>query len=155
MVPVRVCFSEDATGFMWVLEVCMTFSFIADMYFTFNTVYFDSGTGQWITTRRQIALNYLKSWFWVDAPSSVPVELVDVFVQNNSLGLLRFLRMFRLLRLLRLLKIEEYVDRTRTIVVFCSRGYFRSINCLRELGTPAAGPLSNNPLARSPCLPVG
>ena len=30
-------------------------------------------------------------------------------------------------------KIEEYVDQTRTIIVFCSRGYFRSINCLREL----------------------
>jgi len=80
------------------------------MYFTFNTVFFDNATGQWITSRGQIALNYLRSWFWVDAPSSVPVELVDIFVQNNSLGLLRFLRMFRLLRLLRLLKIEEYVD---------------------------------------------
>jgi hypothetical protein len=77
---------------------------------TFNTVFFDNATGQWITSRGQIALNYLRSWFWVDAPSSVPVELVDIFVQNNSLGLLRFLRMFRLLRLLRLLKIEEYVD---------------------------------------------
>ena len=110
VVPVRVCFDEDATGLMWYFEVSMTFSFILDMYFTFHTVYFDNNSGQWITNRGAIAVNYLKSWFWVDAPSSVPVELVDVFVQNNSLGLLRFLRMFRLLRLLRLLKIEEYVD---------------------------------------------
>jgi len=111
-VPVRVCFDEDATGFMWYFEVSMTFGFITDMYFTFNTVYFDSGTGQWITTRRQIALNYLKSWFWVDAPSSIPVELVDLICAGNSqqLGLLRFLRMFRLLRLLRLLKVDEYID---------------------------------------------
>ena len=111
IVPVRVCFSEDATGFVWLLEVCMTFSFIVDIYLTFNTVYFDNGTGQWITSRRAIALNYMRSWFWVDAPSSVPVELVDLVTDgNNSLGLLRFLRMFRLLRLLRLLKVDEYID---------------------------------------------
>ena len=111
-VPVRVCFDEDATGFMWYFEVSMTFGFILDMYFTFNTVYFESATGQWITARRAIALNYLRSWFWVDAPSSIPVELLDLFTtgDNQKLGLLRFLRMFRLLRLLRLLKVDEYID---------------------------------------------
>ena len=40
--------------------------------------------------------------FWVDAPSSVPVELISLFIgDTGSLGLLRFLRMFRLLRLLK------------------------------------------------------
>ena len=41
VVPVRVCFDEDAQGFMWVFEVSMTFGFITDMYFTFNTIYFE------------------------------------------------------------------------------------------------------------------
>jgi len=29
----------------------MTFAFIVDMYFTFNTVYFDNMSGQWVTAR--------------------------------------------------------------------------------------------------------
>jgi CRP-like cAMP-binding protein len=111
VVPVRVCFDADAQGVVWLLEVSMTLAFIVDMGFTFNQVYFDATTGQWITSRSEIAKNYLSGWFWIDAPSSVPVELVDLFLGDvGSLGLLRFLRMFRLLRLLRLLKIEEYID---------------------------------------------
>ena len=111
VVPVRVCFDADATGIMWLFEVTMTFCFILDMIFTFNQVYFDNATGQWVTSRKDIARNYLSGWFWIDFPSSIPIELVDIFLEDTgSLGLLRFLRMFRLLRLLRLLKIEEYID---------------------------------------------
>ena len=110
VVPVRVCFDEDAHGVMWYVEVSMTFAFIVDMYFTFNTVYFDNLSGQWVTSRGAIAGAYLRSWFWIDAPSSLPIELLDLVIDNQALGLLRFLRMFRLLRLLRLLKIEEYVE---------------------------------------------
>ena len=47
-------------------------------------------------------------WFWIDAPSSLPVELLTLMMDGTSsqLSLLRFLRMFRLLRLLRLLKVR-------------------------------------------------
>ena len=45
VVPVCVCFDANAEGFMWFLEVSMTFAFIADIYFTFNTVFFDTLTG--------------------------------------------------------------------------------------------------------------
>ena len=111
VVPVRVCFDADAQGLMWILEVSMTLAFIVDMGFTFNQVYFDQPTGQWVMSRPQIAKNYLSGWFWIDAPSSVPIELLDLVLEDvGSLGLLRFLRMFRLLRLLRLLKIEEYIE---------------------------------------------
>jgi len=112
-VPLRVCFAAEAEGVMWYVEVTVTLFFILDMYFTFNTVYFDLTSGEWVVDRRRIAGNYLKSWFWIDAPSSVPVELIDVALQgesNDTLGLLQLLRLFRLLRLLRLLKIEGYVD---------------------------------------------
>lgn len=52
-----------------------------------------------------------QGWFWIDAPSSLPIELIDALMsgENTNLGYLRFLRLFRLLRLLRLLKIGEYV----------------------------------------------
>ena len=68
----------------------------------------------WVTSRADIAKRYLRGWFWIDAPSSVPVELVELTLPNSedsSLAMFRLLRMVRLLRLLRLLKIEIYVRR--------------------------------------------
>ena len=89
----------------------MTLCFLLDMYFTFHTVVYEATRERWISTKSGIAKNYLSGWFWIDAPASVPVELIDIILEDTgSLGLLRFLRMFRLLRLLKLLKVEEYID---------------------------------------------
>lgn len=64
----------------------------------------------------------IKGWFWIDAPSSVPLELLDVIpeglldamfghhVDPADFGFLRLLRMFRLLRLLKLLKLDQGIE---------------------------------------------
>ena len=110
-VPFRVCFSADAEGILWLFEaVVMTFSFIADVYFSFFTAFFDNG--EWVTDLKRIRRVYMGGWFWIDAPSSVPVELIELFAGggNDSLALLRFLRLFRLLRLLKLLKLNAMFE---------------------------------------------
>ena len=94
-VPLRVCFAAPAQGFMWLLEVSMTLVFIYDVYLNFRTVYFDSRAGMWVTGRPQLAQRYLTSWFWIDAPSSVPVELISVVFDAHNLSILRILRMVR------------------------------------------------------------
>ena len=104
-VPFRICFDADAVGYMFIFEQVVTFSFIIDVCFNFNQAYMEDD--KWVTDRGAIAVRYLQGWFWIDAPSSVPVEMIDLFVEgdSSSLGMLRFLRLFRLLRLLRLLKV--------------------------------------------------
>lgn len=106
MVPYRICFSATAVGFMFIFEQTITASFITDVCFNFNTAYFEND--KWVTDRGKISARYLTGWFWIDAPSSFPVELVDYFMEGDSstLGMLKFLRLFRLLRLLRLLKVR-------------------------------------------------
>ena len=53
----------------------------------------------------------LRGWFWVDAPSSLPLELLDLLPGDTSqLSFLRFVRMFRLLRLLKLLKLDAIIE---------------------------------------------
>ncbi len=110
MVPYRICFSADAEGAMFIFEQILTFSFITDVCFSFNTAFLHEE--KWICDRGQIANRYLSGWFWIDMPSSIPVELIDLMMSGDSsmLGLLKFLRLFRLLRLLRLLKMGEYVS---------------------------------------------
>lgn len=111
MVPYRICFSAMAQEYMYYFEQGITVSFIIDVLFNFNTGYFDNE--KWVLDRGKIARRYLSGWFWIDAPSSFPVELIDYLMEGDSrtLGMLKFLRLFRLLRLLRLLKVRT-IDRT-------------------------------------------
>lgn len=116
-VPVRLGFNAEAEGRMWAFEAAMSVLFICDLLLSFRTAYVEDGI--WQTDGCRIASRYLSGWFWIDAPSSVPVELIEVALESSgsanasprSLSLLRILRMFRLVRLLRLLKVGEYITR--------------------------------------------
>ena len=68
--------------------------------------------GQWTTDPQKIARKYLSGWFWIDAPASLPLELLDLLPDTNAsdFAILRVLRMFRLLRLLKLLKLNAIFD---------------------------------------------
>ena len=114
-VPIRVCFESDAEGLVWKFEASMSLFFLIDMAFCFRTAYADDGV--WVTDPILIRKRYLAGWFWIDAPSSLPVEFITLVLtmldpagdDSTLLAGLRALRMFRLFRLLRLLKIDEYI----------------------------------------------
>ena len=111
IVPYRVCFDVEAEGLLWVFEAAMSIFFLIDVVLSFRTAYFVDGV--WVTDPQMIANRYLKGWFWIDAPSSLPLEILALFEtlgDNSQLSLLRFLRLMRLLRLLKLLKIDQYLD---------------------------------------------
>lgn len=114
-IPVRVSFDAEANGAMWVFEVVISILFLVDVILAFSTAY-QNEEGEMVYDRGSIARHYLCGWFWIDAPSAVPVELIEYthalgYVDADNLATLRFLRMFRLFRLLRLLKIKEYITR--------------------------------------------
>jgi len=111
-VPFRFCFSSNAEGLLLVFEIAISLFFCVDVLFNFNLAYLIDE--KWVISRPRIAARYLRGWFWVDAPSSVPVELIALVGNhegNQYLSTLRVLRMFRLLRLMRLLKIDTYIAR--------------------------------------------
>ena len=114
-VPYRLAFLADAEGLVWVGEVGVSLAFIADIIVSFNTAFQRLGSDEWVTSRREIAREYVvKGSFVIDAPSSLPVELVEYLLRDStnteSLRLLRVLRLFRLFRLLRLLKLSDYIN---------------------------------------------
>lgn len=86
VVPFRVGFDVSAIEFshIWDLEVSMTIAFLIDMVLSFNTAVFDAKTGRWLTDRSAIAASYLRGWFWIDAPSSVPVEIIALFIDAQG-----------------------------------------------------------------------
>ena len=57
VVPIRICFSAEAEGYMWDLEVAISLFFITDCIFNFNTAFHIED--KWVISRKRIALNYL------------------------------------------------------------------------------------------------
>ena len=118
-VPLRICFDARAEGAMWYLEVGMSLTFIIDVILAFNTALDQDGV--WIYDRCLIARAYMLGWVWIDCPSALPVELLELLLDAchsgvpdesiERLATLRFLRLFRLFRLLRLLKFKEYITK--------------------------------------------
>ena len=110
-VPVRFCFDAKADGLAWDFEVFVSLAFLTDLFLNFRTAFDEDG--RWILDRARIAQHYLSGWFWIDAPSSIPVELVELALEqgdgSSPLAVLRVLRLFRLIRLLRLLKLDAYI----------------------------------------------
>ena len=114
IVPYRLCFDAEAKGALFVLEAGMSLVFMCDLVLSFNTAYLVGG--EWVSSREQIARRYLSGWFWIDAPSSLPVELIELCLPSSAndaraLSAFRILRMLRMVRMLRLLKLATVVAR--------------------------------------------
>ena len=129
-VPFRIGMNAEAEGLMWLGEVGITLMFCVDLACNFNTAYLEGPN--FVIHRGMIAGTYFQSWFFIDALSSIPVELIEALpsaVPSSALGALgggggggaadegntgmkalRALRMVRLLRMLRLLKVQQYID---------------------------------------------
>ena len=108
-IPVEIAFEVESTGWQWGLEAAFSLCFLLDLGFNFNLGYYSDGI--LMIERKLIIPRYMQGWFWIDGPSSVPVELIELYLKSASgsetpsgLAVLRILRMFRLVRLLRLLK---------------------------------------------------
>ena len=118
VMPLRVGFELESEGWKWYFEVGMTFAFMLDVCFNFRTTVFDRESGKWITNPGAIASKYLRGWFWIDAPSSVPVEIIALYLDTEHLSMVRGLRMLRIVRLVKLVKIDAYMETLENYVRF-------------------------------------
>ena len=96
------------------------------MFFQMNMYYYDSKTKALITDKDQIKSGYMKSWFFIDLFSVMPVDQVllalgNLLVSNctgescmkagySMLEYSQRARMFRLIRLVRLVRLAELLN---------------------------------------------
>ncbi|CAH0368963.1 unnamed protein product [Pelagomonas calceolata] len=90
----------DRVG-LFVVNLFIDICFVADIFLTLNTAYFDSGSGDWVIDHWHIFLNYLRSWLILDILSVLPWEFMQI---NGNASVLRLAKCMRLLKLLRVLK---------------------------------------------------
>eukprot|EP00941_MAST-03F_sp_MAST-3F-sp1_P003886 g3886.t1 len=120
IIPYRIAFEDDATGFMMYFDYLCDCLFAFDLFVSFRTAYYSSKDRAFICIPSKIAYNYLTGWFTVDFLSTVPFDkiigpiLVDENDPNNSseqnlrsLKLTRSLRLIRLLKMARVLKLGK------------------------------------------------
>jgi hypothetical protein len=90
---------------------------IIDLYFLFDTALNfirptrDASRGADITDIREISFNYVTGWFCVDVLSSIPMDLISLFLPGfpRDLKALRLLRFFRLVKLFRMLRAARLI----------------------------------------------
>ena len=100
---------------LFVAERIVDFACIVDMCLNFVTAF--ERLGVLIVNQREIAYNYLVTWFFVDLVSTFPWDTVVIFVDPAHVGpsvwqwprYLRLLRVFRLARVARVLRLKRIV----------------------------------------------
>ncbi len=72
--PLRASFFDDNDKMWMVMELFIDLVFVMDIIFTFFSAYYNK-IEQLISTRREIACGYLKTWFFLDLISVLPLSL--------------------------------------------------------------------------------
>ena len=70
-VPIKVAFVTNSSNAMFVFDLLVDLFFLADIVFTFFSVAEDE-RGKFITKKSDIAIKYLKGWFFIDFFTSIP-----------------------------------------------------------------------------------
>ena len=112
--PYKVCFLTNKKSIYWVLfDTFIDMIFIGDIFITLNTPFVDEKRKKVIISRKTIFMTYLKSWFFIDILSSIPMDLVEYYLipanddgfDNDVLKLIKIPRIYRIMRVARIYRV--------------------------------------------------
>ncbi|XP_071493337.1 voltage-gated delayed rectifier potassium channel KCNH8-like [Diadema antillarum] len=110
--------AKETLMVLTILDVTIEVIFILDVGINFRTTYV-SKSGKVVYEARAIAINYLRSWFFIDLLAAVPFDLLILTLKLQQLDTIQLIKLARLLRLLRLLnKIERYSQYSAIVLTF-------------------------------------
>ena len=129
-VPMRVGFGNEPDPFtvVWFIEACIDLYFLTDIFINFRVAYYDGTTGSRVTDTKEIAVQYLKTWFPIDILGILPISYLGLMTEGvvtaeqraagggdmgaaGDIKALKILRLFRLAKMLRLRKLKEVLKR--------------------------------------------
>jgi hypothetical protein len=113
LMPFRIAFidSDDSSGGWAIIENIIDFLFLFDCMLNFN-IAFQNNYNHLIISRKEIALEYIKTWFIIDIVSSIPQNLLfnfgSTFGKTDLLRLAKLPKLYRLIKILRLIKLAKF-----------------------------------------------
>jgi CRP-like cAMP-binding protein len=112
--PVNLAFLETKPGDpLFVVDMIIDFSFLVDVIINFFTGFYDN-EGAIHLGNKEIALNYLKSWFLLDLLASFPSGIIDIVLDDNS----SYPRYDNIIRLVKLRNVGRLLKVTRAVKLF-------------------------------------
>ncbi|EKX41175.1 hypothetical protein GUITHDRAFT_74855, partial [Guillardia theta CCMP2712] len=134
-VPITLAFSSDSISGQLspyqVWDLCLDVIFCTDVLISFGTAYTHQGI--YVTSMAKIARNYLKGWFWIDLPGSVPFDKIVTAVASgegfgSTLKVLKFIRILKMVRAVRFLnKLSQLEEKDRSGSLRTILKTFRSV----------------------------
>ena len=136
VLPYRICFDFLQSEKWSVLDICVDSFFFTDILVSFNTGLL-SVQEKVSYNRKKIAAKYIKSWFFIDLVSCVPLDYIlskqsDRAIYNRFLRILRVSRIYKIVKILRLLKLLRFT-RSQFLDTFLTTNKFNS-NLTRIIG---------------------
>ena len=130
VLPYRICFDLLQNERWTVLDICVDSFFFADILVNFNTGLL-SIQEKVSYNRKKIAIQYIKSWFFIDLVSCIPLDYIlskqsDTAIYNRFLRILRVSRIYKIVKILRLLKLLRFT-RSQFLDTFLTTNKFNSI----------------------------
>jgi CRP-like cAMP-binding protein len=121
IIPVQIGFDVSPSSDLKFFDHVVDSIFAVDMLLSVLTCYYDENLDCYVIIWKKIALNYIKTWFFIDFFSVVPLDTLLTGGASNSgilssLKLLKVIRLMRLLKLARLAKLRKYLARVEDSV---------------------------------------
>jgi hypothetical protein len=117
VVPFRLAFVEDDDSFWKIAYFVMDICFLIDILLTFVTSITLPDSSLECYEHSVIAGTYLKSWFFLDVLSILPLDMMLTGLNVNSL--FRFARigkLYKLIRMTRLAKLFKLLKGNKTVI---------------------------------------
>ncbi|XP_033749800.1 potassium/sodium hyperpolarization-activated cyclic nucleotide-gated channel 3-like isoform X2 [Pecten maximus] len=142
ILPVAISFFNDDLSTHWIVFNCISDTvFFLDIVINFRTgVILNDFADEIILDPKLIARHYVKSWFFLDLISSIPMDYIflmwdaeadfnQLFHAGRALRMLRLAKLLSLLRLLRLSRLVRYVQQWEEFLAFAGK-FMRIFNLL-------------------------
>ncbi|XP_025077225.1 uncharacterized protein LOC112553938 isoform X4 [Pomacea canaliculata] len=142
ILPVAISFFNDDLSTHWIVFNCMSDTvFFLDIVINFRTgIILNDFADEIILDPKQIARHYIKSWFFLDLLSSIPMDYIflmwdseanfsQLFHAGRALRMLRLAKLLSLLRLLRLSRLVRYVQQWEEFLAIAGK-FMRIFNLI-------------------------
>jgi hypothetical protein len=121
--PYEIGFLETKIDTLFFLNRIADIGFVTDIFIQFRLGFFDRENLKFEMRKQQIAKRYFQSWFAIDAVSTVPYDVIALFLGGGEEGgdgggdnlsqlkILRILKLLKMVKMLRVLKSARILKR--------------------------------------------
>jgi hypothetical protein len=108
-IPFEVSFEpeEMKSTYFFIINSVIDFFFFMDLLVNFRTSFIHPKTGDEVLEVNKIALNYIKTRFWIDLMATIPFDVIGSLIFGD--GNASMLRLFSLLKLARVLRLNRII----------------------------------------------